>query len=423
MKEKEIAKIRKNNMKLHPIYQMLGLDYIFYYGISVLFLSQVKGISDSNIVLANSIYAIFSIIMQIPMVVVVNKLGKRKSIILANILRATAIVLVMLCMNFAWLIFAYFVMATAFAITGISSSPILNDSLPETESKGKIFSHIDSKGYSRYCYIAAASTIIAGYLYQFNPYIPLFLCIGVTIFVIIIAWNFIETNELEGKEKKEITLKENLQDVKEGFDYIFHSGRLRALILMLGLIWGLLCLLSTYQTTLLKNCNVSAFSIGIIAAVVQILTGASSKKADEVNRKLKNKTLTTLALSMTIGAIIIGITMLLKIPFYVQFMIIVTIFCLRHLAKGIYQILKKRYMGNFASADKLTKIYATNGIVSNIIRAIVEYIGSFILLWMPIQQATLVVGILFTIITIIIAIYMKPRIGIIKSNQEKIMRN
>lgn len=65
MKEKQIAKIRKSNMRLYPIYQMIGLDFIFYYGIEVLFLSQVKGISNSNIVLSGSIYAVFRIILQI----------------------------------------------------------------------------------------------------------------------------------------------------------------------------------------------------------------------------------------------------------------------------------------------------------------------------------------------------------------------
>lgn len=82
MKEKQIAQIRKSNMKLYPIYQMIGLDFIFYYGIEVLFLSQVKGISDSNIVLSSSIYAIFHIILQMPTMVIVNKIGKRNSIVL-----------------------------------------------------------------------------------------------------------------------------------------------------------------------------------------------------------------------------------------------------------------------------------------------------------------------------------------------------
>ena len=39
MDEKNISQIRKNNMKIYPIYKMLGLDWVFYYGIRVLFLT------------------------------------------------------------------------------------------------------------------------------------------------------------------------------------------------------------------------------------------------------------------------------------------------------------------------------------------------------------------------------------------------
>lgn len=42
MEEKKLAKIRKSNMKLYPIYKMVGLDWIFYYGIKVLFLTRSK---------------------------------------------------------------------------------------------------------------------------------------------------------------------------------------------------------------------------------------------------------------------------------------------------------------------------------------------------------------------------------------------
>lgn len=38
MDKKTKAKIRKNNMKLYPIYSMFGLDFMFYYVIELLFL-------------------------------------------------------------------------------------------------------------------------------------------------------------------------------------------------------------------------------------------------------------------------------------------------------------------------------------------------------------------------------------------------
>lgn len=143
-----------------------------------------------------------------------------------------------------------------------------------------------------------------------------------------------------------------------------------------------------------------------------MITGFTSKKANQFNSKFKNRSLTILGLTMTIGCIIIGTTMLLDIPIGIQLAIIISVFCIRHACKGIYQIVKKRYLGNFASNDILPKIYACNGIVTNLMKAFVEYTGSAFLVIMNIKQATLAIGITFTLIIIAISIYMKPRVGI-----------
>ena len=93
MEEKKLAKIRKNNMKLYPIYKMIGLDWIFYYGIRILFLTQVKNISPANIVASGSFYAFCYILFQIPNNIIVEKIGKRNSIVLGQFLN-----LISMCM-------------------------------------------------------------------------------------------------------------------------------------------------------------------------------------------------------------------------------------------------------------------------------------------------------------------------------------
>lgn len=319
--------------------------------------------------------------------------------------------------NYGILILARFVKASAYALTNVCLSPFLNSSIPPTKKKGDIFSHIDGRGYSKYCYIAAASKVLSGYLYTINPYIPMTLCMITLTFTTIIAYNFIEIEEYTNEKTKKVTLKENLKNLKEGFRYIFKSERLKALMLMLGLIWGLLSLLETYQSTLLKDIQLSATYIGIIAAVVQIITGLSSKKANQYNNQFKNKSLTILGLMITIGAIIIGMTTILDIPLWVQLCIIISMFCIRHVCKGIYQIIKKRYLSNFASNDILPKIYASNEIVVNLMNAAIGYVGSTVLLVMNIRQATLTIGILFVIVVIVVSIYMKPRVGIEKEDE------
>ena len=56
MEEKKLAKIRKNNMKLYPIYKMIGLDWIFYYGVKVLFLTRSKKyIASRHCIIWNSL--------------------------------------------------------------------------------------------------------------------------------------------------------------------------------------------------------------------------------------------------------------------------------------------------------------------------------------------------------------------------------
>lgn len=51
MEEAQKKQMRKRNMKLFPTYKKLAWDYIFFYTINFLFLTQVKEIPPADIVL------------------------------------------------------------------------------------------------------------------------------------------------------------------------------------------------------------------------------------------------------------------------------------------------------------------------------------------------------------------------------------
>lgn len=73
---------RKFNIKLYPIYKMFSWDLLFYYAISFLFLTEVKGFSSSDVVLLDvSIYTLFRGLSQLPSTIITDKLGKRMSVI------------------------------------------------------------------------------------------------------------------------------------------------------------------------------------------------------------------------------------------------------------------------------------------------------------------------------------------------------
>lgn len=99
MKEKERIEIRKRNMRLFLITKTLGWDYIFFYTTNFLFLTQVKHISAADVVLIDSFYALFGILMQVPATFIIEYIGRKKSIVLGNFLNCIYMILVMTSRN------------------------------------------------------------------------------------------------------------------------------------------------------------------------------------------------------------------------------------------------------------------------------------------------------------------------------------
>lgn len=408
--EKKLALKKKLNMKLYPIYKMVAADVLFFNAIKVLFLTQVKGISNANVVFMETIYAFFKLILQVPMTVVVSKLGIRKSIIIGNIFWILEVVLIMISKNYFIIILSQLFSAIGWSCKTISETPMLNTSVPEAQVKGKIFAKIESKGYSRYCYLSAISTVCAGFLYEVNAYIPIILAIIFMVFALIISLNFTEVKKEEQEEKK--TAKQSINEVKEGFLFIIKSPRLKSLLLMIGFMWGMICLFGTYQTTLLKDIHVPAKYIGIILAALDIIQGMSATKANKFNEKHKNHSLTYIGIRMTVGIAVAGGVVVIGLSKIPQLAIIIFTYILRMSDKGVFQIIRKRYMGNFMTPEMLTKIYAVYSLIASSFRMTASAIGSHLLTFMTIEYAMVAVGILFTVGILSLSQYMKTRIGL-----------
>ena len=213
MVEKEKIQMRKRNMKLFPIYRMLSWDYLFFYTTSFLFLTQIKGISASDVVLIDSFYAIFGIIMQLPATFIIEYLGRKKSMVLASICNCLYMLVVMFSNNLFNLITAEILSSLAYGIKETADPALLNESIPPTKSKSRIFAKINQKGISNYYIINAISTICAGIFYDINPYIPITLSLIINVIITMISINFIEPQEK--KKKHNIQKYNQINEIKD----------------------------------------------------------------------------------------------------------------------------------------------------------------------------------------------------------------
>ena len=125
----KLSKIRRNNAKLYPIYKMFSWDLLFFYSIEFLFYTITKKVTASEILIINGFYLLFRIAMQIPAVALTDFLGKRKSIILGNIL-LIIYMLTLLCIPGAiGIIIADLIFSLGYDMKTISESNLLYDSV------------------------------------------------------------------------------------------------------------------------------------------------------------------------------------------------------------------------------------------------------------------------------------------------------
>lgn len=409
---KEKQKMRKVNMRIFPTYKKLAWDYLFFYTIDFLFLTQVKGISPANVVLKSTFYAFFSIILQIPANIIVEFLGRKNSLILGNILNCFYMIIIMLSRNLLDLIFAEFISAVAFSIKNIAEPSLLNESIPPSRYKSDIYSKISSKGAAGYYFYNAISKIIAGYLFTINGYLPVICSLIVLIIVAILSIGFIEPIQKKKRSINELLGKNQIKDIKDGFAFVIKSERLKALILSASLIVSLLNILSSYHVSLLEELNISSIAIGFIAAVGSFISSYASKKQEAFHNKLRNKSLTTISIMLSISTIIAGICGLKAQEYVILLAIIIITNLVYNFGQGMYYTIIDKYLRNFTNKEIDTKIFATKNLFCSVIRVIGGLVASFLLDKMATAYCMIIIGSIFTILYILMEKYMSKRVGL-----------
>jgi len=410
--KEEKQMMRKTNMRIFPTYKKLAWDYLFFYTIDFLFLTQVKHISAADVVLKGTFYSLFGIMMKIPANIIVEFLGRKNSLILANILNCFYIVMIMISRNLADLIFAEFISAVAFSIKNIAEPSLLNESISPSRYKSKIFSKISSKGASGYYLLSAVSKICAGFLFAINGYLPMICSLAVLIFVVILSIGFIEPIQKKKRSANELLGKKQIKEIKDGFVYVLKSERLKALMLCSALVVSLLSIMQNYTVSLLGDLALTSTVIGIISAIGSFISSYASKKQETFHKKLRNKSLITIAITLSLSCFVAGICGLRAKDSIFLLIIVIIGNLIYSFCNGMYYTIIEKYLRNFSNKDIDTKIFSANGLFGSVARVISGLFASFLLDKTTTAYCMIIIGIIFTILYGLIEMYMKTRVGL-----------
>ena len=408
---------RKHNMKLYPTYKMFGWDSLFYYAIIFLFLTQVKGFTASQVLIADSFYAFFRIFSQVFCVKAVDRIGKQKGLLLGNVLVSISMLTLILSKSFLVLIIYNLIEATGFSFKQVCEPTILADSIPKSSSYSKIYAKIDGKGSSRYYIFDAISSISTGFLYVLNPYIPLILCFSMSLFATILSLSFNDPNickEKDTDKKQEKNDEESIgfKDIFSIFKQIVISNRLRSLLIFSLCLGGVLTSFGTLRGSIMVDVGIPEQYYGIVHAALEVVSAFSSKHQNWFNTKLKNRTLTWFSLSVVTSFIFTGLLVACNINMVVSIITVILTILIVGFVKGPYYTLMQRYLNSFTNPKVNTKIFAVDSMLLNLGRIIVSLFTSFLLGITTTAYSLIIIGCLFFIIFVFLLEYMKTKVGL-----------
>ena len=226
------------------------------------------------------------------------------------------------------------------------------------------------------------------------------------------SMGFIEPVKRKEKTNQNGIVKKQLKNIEDGFKYILKSNRLKALIIASALIVSLLSILLNYHTSILQYVKIPTYIIGFIAAGMSVVSSMASKMQGKFHNKFRNKSLITVALIASISTIIACSVGIIADKSKIFIGVIIFAIMMARFSHGMYYTLIDKYFTNFSNKDIDTKIFAVKNLVVNMTSAIMGFMASFLLGKMEITYCMIIVGIAFTIMYILMGIYMKTRVGL-----------
>ncbi len=409
-KERKMIRHKKKNVRMFPIYKTISWDLLFYFPIIFLFLTQIKGFSASQVLFADAFYTLANTFWQLPVTSLIDRIGKKNCLIIGNILYSASILAMIFLQNYYELLLILFIYALGYSIKGICESNILYDSLPISKKRGKVFATIDGKSSSYFYLFDAISSVIAGFTFEINGYIPMVLCFICCIISTVISFKFRHTAIVEDKVKQ-VSLKEYIGQIKDSMKFSFKSNRVRLLILSNALFLGLVMGIVNLRSSMLSEMQVPESYFGIIFAILQFSAAITARYSEQIHKIFRNKTIAVLTIPTAVSCILIGFIGKDTLSTS-SLILIVLLFLIQYAAKGPYRALLARYLNNFTNRKIRPKLTALRNLSSNLLTALVSLICAILLEITTTANTFIIIGCLSTISAVLLVDYMKGRVGL-----------
>ncbi len=404
MKQENMTKFNK----IFPWYAGLSGDLLFWVAIDTLFLTVVKNFNAAQIVSLTTVSLITCIILQVPLLKIIKKIGNTNSVRFGSFLWLVSSILLTFGPN-------YIIVALGKIIYEISSTfqnmsnAVLKNNL-ELQNRNNEYIKVKTKSNTIYAAVTMIISFIASLMFNLNNYLPMLCCIFFCLICFILSFYIVDySNYNKINEEKNVVNK------------IKYNKLIILLIISYGLFFPIVNSGQSngklfIQQELLLNFDVekTALIIGAILCISRIVRVISNIIFNKIHKKYQEKVgvILPILLSVSIALMILG--SFVKVSIILKFSIMslgyIIILFIRDPFKVYVQDLALRKVGKRGQQTLLTTIELSRKVG----RAIISLSFTLILVDNPMIT---VIAVLFILSVIEILISMKLY-KLILSNKE-----
>lgn len=193
----ENTKLKKRKVELSnkiiPYFMGLSDDLMFFIAINNLFFTIVKGLTVAQITFLTTISALAYIMIQVPALKIIQKIGNVKSIRIGTIMLLCSSLLITFGSNYIMIVIGYFLYQPAFIFKKMDHV-VLKNNLSYLK-KHHDYIKIANQAKIVYSIITMVIALIAGGIFAVNHYMPMYLCIGICIINILLSFCIFDSRE------------------------------------------------------------------------------------------------------------------------------------------------------------------------------------------------------------------------------------
>ena len=278
----------KLSNKIYPVFYGLSSDLIFFVAINTLFLTEIKGLTSAEVNLITTIGVLVALFFYLTSHKIIKRIGNLLSVRLGTLLILVAALLFTFSKSIILFAIAEILYEVSFVFKAVDTV-VLNNNLVY-ENKEEDFIKIKSKATTIYSIATLIASLFAGFLFNLNPYIPMFICI------LICLNNFVLAHFIYEVKKDEQVLKKEAKQPKFKISKIILT-----VIVTYGLLYGTMAVCQTndklfmqYELKKFLDLNNVAITMSIIIFLSRISRLLSNIFFSKIYDKFKNKVLLTI---------------------------------------------------------------------------------------------------------------------------------